>query len=32
VTLHIHAVLASPVFEATMEGETETVRRWLPSS
>jgi quercetin dioxygenase-like cupin family protein len=33
VTLHIHAVLASPVFEATMEGATETVRRWdSPSS
>src|SRR5882757_9701806 len=28
VTLHIHAVLASPIFEATMEGATETVRRW----
>jgi len=28
VTLHVHAVLASPVFEATMEGGTETVRRW----
>jgi quercetin dioxygenase-like cupin family protein len=28
VTLHIHAVLASPVFEATMEGATEAVRRW----
>jgi quercetin dioxygenase-like cupin family protein len=27
-TLHIHAVLASPVFEATVEGGTETVRRW----
>ena len=27
-TLHIHAVLASPVFEATMEGATEVVRRW----
>ena len=27
-TLHIHAVLASPVFEATMEGTTEAVRRW----
>jgi mannose-6-phosphate isomerase-like protein (cupin superfamily) len=26
--LHIHAVLASPVFEATMEGDTETTRRW----
>ena len=28
VTLHIHAVLASPVFEATMEGAAETTRRW----
>jgi mannose-6-phosphate isomerase-like protein (cupin superfamily) len=28
VTLHIHAVLASPIFEATPEGATETVRRW----
>ena len=28
VTLLIHAVLASPIFEATMEGATETVRRW----
>lgn len=28
VTLHIHAVLASPIFEATMEGGTESVRRW----
>jgi quercetin dioxygenase-like cupin family protein len=27
-TLHIHAVLASPVFEATMEGRVEKVRRW----
>lgn len=27
-TLHIHAVLASPVFEATTEGATEAVRRW----
>jgi mannose-6-phosphate isomerase-like protein (cupin superfamily) len=27
VTLHIHAVLASPVFEATMEGATEVTRR-----
>lgn len=27
-TLHVHAVLASPVFEATFEGSTETVRRW----
>ena len=28
VTLHIHAVLASAVFEATPEGSTEAVRRW----
>jgi mannose-6-phosphate isomerase-like protein (cupin superfamily) len=28
-TLHIHAVLASPVFEATMEGAAEKVRRWV---
>jgi mannose-6-phosphate isomerase-like protein (cupin superfamily) len=27
-TLHIHAVLASPIFEATPEGATEIVRRW----
>jgi quercetin dioxygenase-like cupin family protein len=27
-TLHIHAVLASPIFEATMEGAAEKVRRW----
>jgi quercetin dioxygenase-like cupin family protein len=26
--LHIHAVLASPVFEATPEGATEVTRRW----
>ncbi len=28
VTLHLHAVLASPVFEAMPEGATEAVRRW----
>ena len=28
VTLHIHAVLASPVFEAAMEGAAELTRRW----
>jgi mannose-6-phosphate isomerase-like protein (cupin superfamily) len=28
VTLHIHAVLAAPFFEANVEGETETVKRW----
>ena len=27
-TLHIHAVLASPIFEAMPEGATEPVRRW----
>jgi quercetin dioxygenase-like cupin family protein len=26
--LHIHAVLASPVFEATPEGAAEVTRRW----
>ena len=30
-TLHIHAVLASPVFEAQVEGMTEPVRRWMPA-
>jgi mannose-6-phosphate isomerase-like protein (cupin superfamily) len=29
-TLHIHAVLASPVFEAQVEGREEPVRRWMP--
>ena len=28
VTLHLHAVLASAVFEATPEGATEAGRRW----
>jgi mannose-6-phosphate isomerase-like protein (cupin superfamily) len=28
VTLHIHAVLASPIFEATPQGAAEAVRRW----
>jgi mannose-6-phosphate isomerase-like protein (cupin superfamily) len=32
VTLHLHAVLASPVFEATPEGATEPVRRWEAAS
>jgi mannose-6-phosphate isomerase-like protein (cupin superfamily) len=27
-TLHIQAVLASPVFEATMEGTADVTRRW----
>ena len=29
-TLHIHAVLASPVFEAAYDDKRETPRRWLP--
>jgi mannose-6-phosphate isomerase-like protein (cupin superfamily) len=29
VMLHLHAVLASSIFEATPEGATETVRRWV---
>lgn len=28
-TLHVQAVLASPIFEATPEGEAEPVRRWV---
>jgi mannose-6-phosphate isomerase-like protein (cupin superfamily) len=28
VTLHLHAVLASAIYEATPEGATESVRRW----
>lgn len=27
-TLHVHAVLASPIFEAVPEGAAEPVRRW----
>jgi len=27
-TLHVHAVLASPIFEATPEGAAGPVRRW----
>ena len=30
-TLHIHAVLASPIFEALPEGASEPVRRWTVS-
>ena len=29
VTLHIHAVLASPIFEALPEGAADMVRRWV---
>ena len=31
-TLHIHAVLAAPIFEATPEGASEVVRRWVALS
>jgi mannose-6-phosphate isomerase-like protein (cupin superfamily) len=31
-TLHVHAVLASPVFEAMFDGVAEPVRRWLPAA
>jgi quercetin dioxygenase-like cupin family protein len=30
VTLHLHAVLASAIFEATPEGASDMVRRWVP--
>lgn len=30
-TLHIHAVLAAPIFEATPEGTSEVTRRWSPA-
>jgi mannose-6-phosphate isomerase-like protein (cupin superfamily) len=30
VTLHLHAVLASPIFESLAEGATDVVRRWVP--
>ena len=29
VALHLHAVLASAIFEAVPEGATEVVRRWV---
>jgi mannose-6-phosphate isomerase-like protein (cupin superfamily) len=29
VTLHVNAVLASPIFEAVPEGAMEPVRRWV---
>jgi len=28
-TLHIHAVLASPIFESLPEGATDVMRRWV---
>jgi mannose-6-phosphate isomerase-like protein (cupin superfamily) len=29
-TLHVQAILAAPIFEATFEGQSELTRRWLP--
>ena len=29
-TLHLHAVLASPIFEALPQGAADMVRRWVP--
>jgi quercetin dioxygenase-like cupin family protein len=31
-TLHIHAILASSIFEATPEGASEPIRRWTAAS
>jgi quercetin dioxygenase-like cupin family protein len=31
-TLHIHAILASSIFEATPEGASEPTRRWTAAS
>jgi mannose-6-phosphate isomerase-like protein (cupin superfamily) len=31
-TLHLHAVLASPIFESFVEGATEPVRRWAKTT
>jgi quercetin dioxygenase-like cupin family protein len=31
-TLHVHAVLAAPIFEAMAEGATEMTRRWVDAS
>jgi quercetin dioxygenase-like cupin family protein len=31
-TLHVHAVLASPIFEQTIEGASEVIRRWTTAS
>jgi quercetin dioxygenase-like cupin family protein len=30
MTLHLHAVLASPIFESLPEGATDVVQRWVP--
>jgi quercetin dioxygenase-like cupin family protein len=31
-TLHVHAVLASPIFEQTIEGSSEVIQRWTVAS
>jgi mannose-6-phosphate isomerase-like protein (cupin superfamily) len=31
-TLHVHAILASPIFEMTPEGASEVTRRWAVPS
>jgi len=31
-TLHIHEILASPIFEATPEGASEVTRRWTTAA
>ena len=31
-TLHVHAILASPIFEVTPEGANEVTRRWTAGS
>jgi len=31
-TLHVHAILASPIFEMTPEGANEVTRRWTAGS
>ena len=31
-TLHIHAILASPIFEAMPEGASEPTRRWTTAA
>jgi quercetin dioxygenase-like cupin family protein len=30
-TLHVHALLAAPFFEATFDDRSETTRRWQPA-
>ena len=30
-TLHVQAILAAPIFEATFDGQSELTRRWVPA-